>query len=272
MTNLPADATTPTPYPEVNRVLARLLRDARTVLGDHLVGLYLDGSLTSGDFDDASDIDFVAATDAEADETLFADLQAMHDRIAATGWPWSDQLEGSYVSLAVLRRHDPAHENHPNIERGKGERLKIASHGADWDIHRFVVRERGIPLAGPDPKTLIDPVSPESLRRSSSQYLHWWLATFLDDPEKIADGGYQSYTVLSVCRILYTLEFGTVASKAEAVRWGKETLGARWGPLIDRAWETRRHPPKEAPPAEVAATQDFIRFALERVLPADHFA
>ncbi len=54
----------PTPYPDVNAVLRLLLEGAQPILGDHFIGLYLYGSLASGDFNpQTSDIDFVVVTD-----------------------------------------------------------------------------------------------------------------------------------------------------------------------------------------------------------------
>jgi predicted nucleotidyltransferase len=254
----------PTTHPEVNRLLRILLEGVQAVLGDRLIGLYLDGSLTSGDFDADSDIDFVAVTDGEITEAAFSGLQAMHDRIAAMDSPWAIQLEGSYISRGALRRYDPENAMHPNIERGAGERLKMARHEEDWIIHRHILRRRGVPLMGPEPKTLIDPVSPDDLRHAVRSSLRGWFASLLDDPAQINNGGYQSYTVLSLCRILHTLESGAVLSKAAAAQWGRETLDGRWTPLIDRAWKARHNPPQAAPESDVKETQEFIRYALER--------
>src|SRR6266542_2800417 len=114
----------------------------RTILGSHFIGMYLDGSLASGAFDQDSDIDFVVVTDEEVRGDLFLALQAMHERIAALDSPWAIQLEGSYISTGALRRYDPANDMHPNIERGLGERLKRIDHGAGWNVHRSILRER----------------------------------------------------------------------------------------------------------------------------------
>lgn len=118
----------PTSYPEINAVLRDLLAGVQAVLGDHLVGMYLEGSLANGDFDESSDIDFVVVTDvylgAERAKDLFAALYNLHVRIAAGASPWVIQLEGSYLSQHALRRYDLAGALHPNIERGVGERLK----------------------------------------------------------------------------------------------------------------------------------------------------
>jgi len=258
------NTTHPTPYPEVNVLLQELLESVRTILGSHFVGMYLDGSLTSGDFDQDSDIDFVVVTDDEISGNLFSALQAMHERIATIASWCAIQLEGSYISQHALRRYDPAHAQHPNIERGKGERLKMVQHDDAWVIHRYVLRERGMTLAGPTPQTLIDPVSPNDLRQAMLKILHGWAAQILDDPAQMNRRGYQSYTVLSLCRILYTLQYGTVVSKPVAARWAQETLGERWVPLIERTWAGRRNPRSEASSEDVNGTLEFIRYILER--------
>src|SRR5919106_5992365 len=106
-----------TPYPEVNTILQELLSSVKSILGSHFIGMYLDGSLTSADFDQDSDIDFVVVTDEDISGNLFTALQAMHERIATIDSPFAVQLEGSYISQHGLRRFDPEHALHPNIER-----------------------------------------------------------------------------------------------------------------------------------------------------------
>ena len=236
--------------------------------------MYLDGSLTSGDFDEDSDIDFVVVTDIDITGDLFTALQAMHDRIATIDSIWAIQLEGSYVSLQGLRRYDPAHTLHPNIERGTGERLKMVEHAKWWEFHRYILRERGITLTGPDPRSLIDPVPPDNLRHAAQETLHANIATILDNPARISSRGYQSYIALSLCRILYTLEHGSVASKPTAARWAQEALSERWIPLIEQTWAGRHTPGDAASADDVNGTLDFIRYTLQRSLqyrPATEF-
>src|SRR4051794_34908855 len=148
--------TQPTPYADINTLLHEVLVGVQQILGSHFVGMYLEGSLVSEDFDQDSDIDFVVVTSEDVSSDQFAALQAMHDRIATIDSWYAIQLEGSYISLQALRRHDPAHALHPNIERGPGERLKMAYHDTAWLVHRSILRDRGVTLAGPAPQTLID--------------------------------------------------------------------------------------------------------------------
>src|SRR5947209_483228 len=118
-------AEDPTPYPEANALLRELLTNVQAVLGTHFIGMYLEGSLANGDFDQESDIDFVVVTDIEISGDLFSVLKAMHERIAGIDTGWAVDLEGSYLSQHAVQRYDPACALHPNIERGRGERLKM---------------------------------------------------------------------------------------------------------------------------------------------------
>lgn len=253
----------PTPFPEVNALLQELLKSVQSILGSHFIGMYLDGSLTSGDFDQDSDIDFVVVTDEDISEDLFLALQAMHERIAAIDSLWTIQLEGSYISQHAIRRYDPDHALHPNIERGSGECLKMADHDEAWAIHRYVLRQRGLTVIGPPPQTLIDSISPNDLRRAMLPALSGWATHILAHPDEINGRGYQSYTVLTLCRILYTVQLGDVVSKPAAARWAKETLGEKWVPLINRAWVGRQNGGLPAEPDDVKSTLDFIRYSIK---------
>ena len=262
--NQPKDNHSLTAFPEVNAVLQELLADIQHILGNQLVGMYLEGSLAGGDFDEDSDIDFVVVTNDDISENVFSALQMMHQRINLLDTKWSTNLEGSYISQYAIRCFDPKHANFPNIERGFGEPLKLVYHAESWIIHRYVLRERGITIIGPALRTLIDPVSPDALRQAMVPVLQGWAKQILNNPNEIARRGYQSYTVLSICRILYTLQFGDIVSKPKAASWAKETLGEKWGALIDRTWIGRHNPGLFASAEDINQTLDLISYALER--------
>ena len=256
-------ASSPTPYSEVNALLYELYASMRPILAGHFLAMYLDGSLASGAFDVDSDVDFIVVTDVDVAGELFEGLQAMHDHLNQIDNIWAIQLEGFYVSQAGIRRYDPAHALHPNIERGVGERLKMVRLNETWDVHRYILRKQGITLAGPAPQTFIDPVSPAQLQQAMLVNLSGWAAQLLADPEQMKFRGYQSYIVLSLCRILYTLQNSDVVSKTAAANWARASLDTRWAPLIDSAWDGRHNSNCDASPEDIAGTQEFIRFALD---------
>jgi len=260
-----------TTYPEVNNVLGELLTNVQSILGNHFIGMYLYGSLASGDFDRESDVDYIVVTDKVLSNELVSEIQAMHTRIATIDSWCATQLEGSYIPQGALQQYDPVRALHLHIDRGRGERLNQMHLDSDplsrawwggWVLLRDSLREQGITLAGPAPQTLIDPVSPEELRQAALAILQGWAAQILDTPDEIDSRGYQSYTVLTLCRILYTLQNGAVASKSVAAKWVQETLDERWIPLIDRAWIGRQNPDLKVETDEVHETLEFIRYTL----------
>lgn len=180
-----------------------------------------------------SDIDFVVVTAGILADAPVAALAALHADLAATRVPWGAELEGSYISQAALRRHDPAQSRYPSIERG--ETLHVVEHASGGMIQRYLLREHGIVLAGPPPATWIDPISADDLRHDVRAIAREWLTRLHADPGPLRHRGYQAYTVLTLCRMLYTLEFGTIVSKPAAARWAQQALGPRWAPLIARA-------------------------------------
>ena len=252
----------PTQHPEVNAVLDVLCAGLRQALGEELVGVYLSGSLANGGFDRSSDVDVLVVTRQAVPDRLLPLLQRMHTRLAAGDCWCATQLEVSYIPVAALRRHDPLNNIHPHLDRGPGQELHLMHHDSDWVVQRFVLRERGIVLSGPNPRSLIDPVSANDLRLAMQPVLHGWLAGLVRDPARIESRGYQSYIVLTVCRVLYTLQHGDTLSKAAAAQWAKETLDEHWKPLIERAWLGRQTPDGLPDPDEINETLTFIGYAL----------
>jgi hypothetical protein len=262
----------PMPFPEVIVILDELLTSVQSVLGNHFIGMYLYGSLTTASFDYDSDIDYVVVTDEVISDDLFFKLEAMHGRIAKMDSWCATTLEGSYLPQQTLRQYDPIHALNVHIDRGRGERLHrmqidnpLLSHAwwGGWVILRENLRERGITLAGPTPQTFIDTVLPEDLRQAMSALLLGWVAPLLDNPLEMNNRGYQSYTILTLCRILYTLHHGAVVSKPVAARWVQRTLGERWKSLIEKAWVGRHNPQLTTESDDVNGTMDMIRFTLE---------
>jgi len=231
----------PTKYPEINQVLDLLLKNTSQVLGNQLVGMYLYGSLSSGDFDlDSSDIDFLVVTTSTLPNKTIEDLETMHHRIWNSGMKWAAKLEGSYIPKREIRKQDPRSGPCPTVNEG---RFYLDRRGSDWIIQRHIIREQGAIIIGPDPKSLIDPVDGKELRRAVKGVLNEWWFPMLEDPTWLKEHGseYHAFTILTMCRALYTLENGTIVSKPVAARWVQGKLGEDWNKVIDQALLAQKH-------------------------------
>lgn len=262
--NLDPGAMQPTPYADVNEALRWFLARIQAILGEQFQALYLSGSLALGDFDRTrSDVDFVVATGAELSDAQFAALRDMHARFNAGDSPWATEVEAAYIPLDVLRWYDPARAIQPHIHRGAQEVLALDYLADDWVLQRYIMREHGVVVAGPPPRTLIDPVQPDKMRRAVVALMDVWWGLMLHDPAPLHHRGYQVYAALTMCRVLFTLDTGAVTSKPAAARWAHSALDERWHGLIDRAVAWRKDQ-QQTLDADVPATLDLIRYTLER--------
>ncbi len=256
----------PTPVPDVNELLARLVDGTREVLGERVVAVYLLGSFAAGHFDRHSDVDFLVALEDDVPADRLADLQALHGRLFEGDSAWSRRLDGSYIPRPILRRADP--KRTPLLYLDNGSRKLVRSLHCNRHVIRWMAREQGIALFGPSPEQLIDPVPRAALRREMGEDMVLWAAEIEGDPAMLDSQHDQPYTVLGYCRMLATLETGEVLSKDQAARWAKGALDPRWHGLIDRASALRGDPAlgvrQPADPADLALTRAFIDDALSR--------
>ncbi len=217
----------------VQAVLHQLLENVQSILGEDFIGLYLYGSLASGDFNPRrSDIDFVVITRDQLPEETIRALAGLHARMLASGSKWAAKLEGCYLPRQFLPRHNPDDPPLPTINEGK---FYLDRLGSDWIIQRHTLREHETIIAGPSLRDLIDPVAPDELRQAIRENLEQWWLPLLSDPTRLQSAGYQAYAILTMCRALDTLEHGAIQSKLQSARWAQQTLGAAWATLIEQA-------------------------------------
>jgi hypothetical protein len=240
--------------PRIQQVLNELRAGIAGVLGEQLVGLYLYGSLTTGDFTEGvSDVDLLAATAADLTDEQLERLREMHAALVGRYPAWDDRIEVAYLSTLGLRTFRT--ERSPIGIISPGEPLHRLSAGSDWLMNWYLVRSGGVTLHGPPPETLIPPVSigeyVEAVRAHAGS-----MRDALRERRSIKE---QSYAILTLSRALYTVRNGAYVSKQQAAAWAKQQLPA-WSGLLDRALAWRSDPdPREDPDAVFPETSRFVQ-------------
>ena len=242
------------PNRDVGDILDAVIRGVRSVLTGNLVGVYLRGSLATGDFMDTSDIDFLVATERPVSDAEAEALIALQAHLAALPNPYANKLEGAYIDRAALRRFEPG-RRFLTVECDTPLRWKV--HETSSIIERYVLRGKGVALFGPDPKTLIDPISHEELRDAVRLRIREWAtwAAAPDDPEWLPPRSHQAYVVETMCRALYTLACGELASKRKAAEWAITALSEPQRSLVETAVASRA----DVTP-DKATIEDVLRF------------
>ena len=240
-------------------MLGELVAGARAVLGDTFCGAYLHGSFATGDADESSDVDFVIVSHGDLTDGHIHGLQSLHRRLHALESAWAQHLEGSYIPRRHLRRMDWTHRPFLFLDNGAEELV--------WDSHcntavvRRLLRECGLVLDGPDPKTLVDPVSAADLRREARVRVREYADWASESAARPMSRWTQPYLVLTFCRLLFTLVEGRVAAKREAAEWALRALDTEWASLIRKAVADRADPWERVhQPAEPHLVERTLRF------------
>ena len=257
-------APPPTVFPELNDLLGELVARVESILGGNFVGAYLAGSFALGSGDLHSDCDFLVVTEDRVTPEQERALRELHDEIPTRPGHWPHDLEGSYAPRAELETLAALDEQWLYVNRGWRE-MQWSTHCNTEDV-RWTLRERGITLAGPDPRDLVRKVPADALRSRMRQLIENFLPDlFTWTSFDIAWS--QRYAVATLCRMLHTLETGEVASKQASLEWAKHALSPAWHDLIQQALDDRAlgwdpdDPPRTG---SVEPTVAFAEYAKER--------
>jgi predicted nucleotidyltransferase len=99
---------------EVQPVLVALSQGVESIFGENLVGTYLMGSLTYGDFNPGrSDIDLVVVLKKAASGKDIEQLKELHARVEKTFPVWKKRIESQYVPIDFFWKTLPPKEPRP---------------------------------------------------------------------------------------------------------------------------------------------------------------
>lgn len=248
-----------TGYDDVDQVLRWFLAQVRALLGGEFVGMYLYGSRALGDFDPVhSDIDFLVVTEAELELARISALGDMHARFDQSGSRFVGRIEAVYAERDALRHFPPGDKAYPQVETDRSLFVEPLEMG--WIFQCWTLRERGVVLAGPAPREMIPPLDPDEMRRAAAPIALMWQRQAREDPTWLPwlrERQAMSFVVLTLCRLLYTLDLASVASKPAAARWVQRTLGEPWTELIASA-VAGKHTPGFIEPWEEQQTLALI--------------
>lgn len=234
-----------TPYHDVNNIVRDLCSRLQRILKDTLAGVYLYGSRVTDDFDhDISDIDLLVVTTTTIDQLALDRLRTMHAKIAA--------------ALTTFRS-----ERSTTGMISPGEPLHFKGAGSDYLINWWTVREKGVALFGPDPSTLIEPISHDEFLQAVRDQVRAWnhYITLAQHSRP-----FQAYAILTLCRAMYAQSHGGQTSKRRAARWAAAEF-PRWASLIDNAlaWRVAYHDQNVDHEATYGQTLNFARYVIDDV-------
>ena len=215
------------PYPELREVLGAFASEIKAELAENLVGIYLVGSLASGDFDLDSDVDFLIVIKAKLTEQNRKNLRAIQARVHGIDSYPAKHLEGSYISINDLNDWSSVGKKELYYFDNGSTTPEQSVHDNNWHV-RWILRERGIALIGDEPATLLPAIPLDELFREMKASMIQILKEFepsINQPLNFWNSQFgQPFVVLTCCRILHALHTGTIQSKKVGAEWAKGSV------------------------------------------------
>jgi len=205
----------------------------RDCVGDSLVAAYLHGSAVAGGLRPDSDVDTLAIIDRPlSDEPRRRLLAGLMD---ISGHPVRSDPRRP-LELIIFTTDDLAHLSYPaRSEFVYGEWLRAAFEAGsipqpeanpEFTVLLAAVRQAALPLVGPEPEEVLPEISDRDLRRAMCDSLDGLRASLIGDERNV---------LLTLVRILCTLETGRVVPKDVAAEWALERMSGQTARLIGMA-------------------------------------
>lgn len=243
----------------VQPILKEYLRRTETRLVGLIQAIYLVGSIALGEFNEQfSDIDFITILNRKATSLELEHLRNVHQAIENQHPRW--KMSGRYIQESDLGKTKESLALHPHVHDGTFH-LAVRD-GINW-VTWWELKNGGIPMVGPEPRTLPFTVDRDLLMTEMRENLNSYWRSWTRQPRQVmilySDWGIQ-WAVLGVLRQFYTFRENSITTKMRAGEYALECLPEAWHPLIQEAIYIRQ-----------GKKNSSYRFRFGRMLQAIHF-
>lgn len=182
-----------TSYGNINNIINTFVEEIKKILNNNLLGIYLMGSLTYGDFNpDRSDIDLQIILKNAMTKNEQELAKQLHAFFAEKYLQWANRMECSYTPISMIKNIMPPQDPRPYY--GENIFYPEAPYGNEWIINQYMLYQHGIALFEPDYKTLISPIDIVEVQKACIRDLLQEWQPKIADSDWLNNSHYQSYS------------------------------------------------------------------------------
>jgi hypothetical protein len=243
---------------QVSALLHNVTANLPVILGKNLIGIYLYGSLTQRAFNPKrSDVDCIVVTRGDLNDAQFKRLSAWL-ACAAESNPWTTRLQMQFlIKDEILTMNSRA----CLYQFGLLKRSGSDGNPIIW----MNVLKSGVTLFGPRPESFVPAITQEILFQALEREVGYLREEIIENPQSQWRDvpSYRAYAVLTLCRILYSFNKGTIVSKQRAARWAIKYLPEEWNEIILQALDYNNS--RRSTDIPLSRIKQFIAFADARL-------
>jgi len=210
-----------------------VIRLLQRVLADAVVGAYLHGSAVTSGLRRDSDLDILVVSNRR---TTQPERRALLDGLLPISRARNDPSDKRHLEVTIVARPDVVPWHYPppmELQYGDWWRQEFESGEEPWSspnpdlaVLLTAARANGVALFGPPIADVLEPVPLDDLRHAMRDVVPDLMADLEGDVRNV---------LLTLARVWFTLETGTIAAKDVAAGWALARLPEGRGDALRRA-------------------------------------
>ncbi|WP_454052189.1 aminoglycoside adenylyltransferase domain-containing protein [Clostridium sp. Marseille-Q7071] len=210
---------------------------------DKIFGVYVYNSLALGKFDaNKSDIDFITILKRPLSKQELESLSSIHKKLNIES-PYGRKMEGMYIQLNDLGKSNSQITPYPYFADGK-----LTASGY-YDINYvtwWTLKHYGVGINSPKAYDLNFEVEWNNVLDTMDYNLNIYWKDKLNKSIVFLFDNCIEFSILTLCRILFTLENKKITSKVEGAKFSIEFLPSNWRLIIEEAIRIRENTSKNS--------------------------
>ncbi|ARC83242.1 hypothetical protein U732_2468 [Clostridium argentinense CDC 2741] len=228
-------------------MIVKLLDDyfasIKSAFRDKIFGVYVYNSLALGKFDaNKSDIDFITILKNPLSKQELKLLYSIHKKLNIES-PYGRKMEGMYIQLNDLGKSNSQIAPYPYFADGK-----LTTSGY-YDINHvtwWVLKHYGVEINSPKACDLNFEVEWSNVLDTMDYNLNIYWKDKINKNIVFLFDSWIEFSILTLCRILFTLENKKITSKVEGAKFSIEFLSSDWRLIIEEAIRIRENTSKDS--------------------------
>lgn len=225
---------------EVKQLMEQYIVGLKEIFLDgKIVGVYVYGSIALGAFHiETSDVDFVAVLNDSVSEAEKQQIVELHKKMSES--TLGKRMDGMYIPLADLGKYN--HEINEYVYCADGK-----ANIGHWDINAvtwWTLKNQGITVIGKEVEDLPLQIKWDDVVNTMQYNVEQYWSEKAKQPYLFFIEEWVESAVVTMGRILYTLDHKTIVSKDSGLQYLLERSAKEWELLLKEV-ERMRYDPKE---------------------------
>ncbi|HDR7794600.1 TPA: DUF4111 domain-containing protein [Bacillus luti] len=223
---------------EVQQLMEQYIVGLQEIFSDEkIVGVYVYGSIALGAFHiETSDVDFVTVINDSVNEAEKLQIIDLHRKLGDS--TLGKRMDGMYIPLADVGKYNDEMNEYIYCAEGK------ANIGY-WDINAvtwWTLKNEGITVIGREAEDLPFQVKWDDVVNTMKYNVEHYWSEKANRPYLFFIEEWVESAVVTMGRILYTLEHKTIVSKDKGLQYLLERSAKEWEPLLKEVERMKQNP------------------------------